>query len=206
MFHFVFLSFFMFSELMPDELACHSWNTRTQAIEKLSKSAVAQATFPKEVLGNPARFILKPAEVARSPLQSQVIRKVLEAGFSEAIQDGDFDCLIDQWIEVRLTDVDLSWCLSLNEHRKLLIERTRPSVTQITGDAVAFALIAGGKVDPDTLFFQRRILITGDTELGHEVKTCFDGLTKSALPPVLQKCWKVPLMPQTLGERVKGIG
>lgn len=172
-------------------------------LKSLVKVRLPRPPSLKEVLGNPARFILKPAEVAPFSLQSQVIRKVLEAGFSEAIQDGDFDCLIDQWIEVRLTDVDLCWCLSLNEHRKLLIERTRPSVTQITGDAVAFALIAGGKVDPDTLFFQRRILITGDTELGHEVKNLLDGLDKSALPPVLQKMLESAADAANTWERVR---
>ncbi len=141
----------------------------------------------KSVLGNPARFVLKPAEVTPFGLQAHVIRQVLEAGFAEAIEDGDFDCLINQWIEISLTDVALSWCFSLTETREILIEKQRTSVTQIRGDAIAFALIAGGKVDPDTLFFQRRIVITGDTELGHEVKNLLDGLDKTALPPTLQR-------------------
>jgi predicted lipid carrier protein YhbT len=43
-------------------------------------------------------------------------------------------------------------------------------------------LIAGRKEDPDTLFFQRRLSIEGDTELGLEVKNLMDSVDLDALP------------------------
>jgi predicted lipid carrier protein YhbT len=36
--------------------------------------------------------------------------------------------------------------------------------------------------DPDTLFFQRRLTIEGDTELGLEVKNILDALDHENLP------------------------
>ena len=40
-----------------------------------------------------------------------------------------------------------------------------------SGNANDLVLIAARKEDPDTLFFQRRLRIEGDTELGLYVKT-----------------------------------
>ena len=46
-------------------------------------------------------------------------------------------------------------------------------------------LIAGRKEDPDTLFFQRRLKIEGDTELGLEVKNLMDSIDLELLPKPL---------------------
>ncbi|MEZ5482089.1 MAG: SCP2 sterol-binding domain-containing protein [Porticoccaceae bacterium] len=48
-------------------------------------------------------------------------------------------------------------------------------------------LIAARKADPDTLFFQRRLRIEGDTELGLEIKNLIDGIDLNALPLLLNK-------------------
>jgi O2-independent ubiquinone biosynthesis accessory factor UbiT len=46
--------------------------------------------------------------------------------------------------------------------------------------------MAGRFEDPDTLFFQRRLVIEGDTELGLGVKNFLDGLDEERLPLPLQ--------------------
>ncbi|KRB93144.1 hypothetical protein ASE07_13820 [Noviherbaspirillum sp. Root189] len=50
----------------------------------------------------------------------------------------------------------------------------------ISANAHDFLLLARRQVDPDTLFFSRRLLITGDTELGLRVKNALDGLDLTA--------------------------
>lgn len=45
----------------------------------------------------------------------------------------------------------------------------------------AFLQLLARQEDPDTLFFNRRLLIEGDTELGLHVKNMFDALDVSAL-------------------------
>ena len=52
-------------------------------------------------------------------------------------------------------------------------DRTEPHVT-ISAGAREFLLLALRKEDPDTLFFDRRLLIEGDTELGLIVKNALD--------------------------------
>jgi O2-independent ubiquinone biosynthesis accessory factor UbiT len=49
-----------------------------------------------------------------------------------------------------------------------------PAEATVTADARDFLLLALGNVDPDTLFFDRRLLIEGDTEVGLLVKSALD--------------------------------
>ncbi|MCC6535385.1 MAG: SCP2 sterol-binding domain-containing protein [Burkholderiales bacterium] len=50
-----------------------------------------------------------------------------------------------------------------------------------------FGLLATRKEDPDSLFFARRLLIEGDTELGLTVKNALDALDTSRLSDVLDR-------------------
>ena len=47
----------------------------------------------------------------------------------------------------------------------------------------AFLLLASRQEDPDTLFFRRRLVIEGDTELGLAVKNLVDSLDPDLMPP-----------------------
>jgi predicted lipid carrier protein YhbT len=51
----------------------------------------------------------------------------------------------------------------------------------ITGSLHAFLLLAARREDSDTLFFQRRLRMEGNTELGLEVKNFLDGLDVESL-------------------------
>ncbi|MDC9597520.1 ubiquinone anaerobic biosynthesis accessory factor UbiT [Xenorhabdus anantnagensis] len=49
-----------------------------------------------------------------------------------------------------------------------------------------FILIAARKEDPDTLFFQRRLRVEGNTELGLHVKNLMDSIELESIPPILR--------------------
>lgn len=51
-----------------------------------------------------------------------------------------------------------------------------PSLVTIGGDLDDFLGLATRREDPDTLFFQRRLVIEGDTETGLHVKNLLDAL------------------------------
>jgi len=60
-------------------------------------------------------------------------------------------------------------------------DRTAPDVT-VSAGAREFLLLALRKEDPDTLFFTRRLVMTGDTDLGLIVKNLLDAIDWSRLP------------------------
>ena len=62
-----------------------------------------------------------------------------------------------------------------------------------------FFLLAMRKEDPDTLFFSRRLVLEGDTELGLLVKNTLDAIDLSSLIPQ-------HLLPMTLVRRIRAKG
>lgn len=62
----------------------------------------------------------------------------------------------------------------------------QPDVT-FSASVKPLVLMASQKIDPDTLFFKRELMITGDTELGLEVKNLIDQLDLDLLDKPFKK-------------------
>ena len=67
------------------------------------------------------------------------------------------------------------------------IDRTLPEDVSIRGNGLDFILLATRRADPDTLFFQRRIRVEGDTGLGLGVKNTMDSMDWDDLPMPLRR-------------------
>lgn len=80
----------------------------------------------------------------------------------------------------------LFWYFSFNGRRLIVTRHARADAT-ISGELREFLLLASRREDPDTLFFQRRLQINGDTELGLEVKNMLDTIDLDNLPTPLRK-------------------
>ena len=89
--------------------------------------------------------------------------------FKEALEDGDFEFLEDKWLKVAIKDWNLAWYISYQDENLVVAEKLVQEDVSFSGNLNDLVLIAGRKEDPDTLFFQRRLSIEGDTELGLEV-------------------------------------
>lgn len=144
--------------------------------------------FSKETqlsLINKLPSILKPAlKLVPEKIQSAMLLKLLNTIFNEAIADGDFEFLQKKWLRIAITDLDLNWWLSIESNKLIMASKKLPPKEDVsfmaTGDDLL--LIAARKQDPDTLFFQRRLKIEGDTELGLEVKNLIDAIDIEQLP------------------------
>lgn len=134
--------------------------------------------------------VLRPAcKLLPFSAQKAMILPILNSVFSEAIDDGDFDFLQDKWLRIAITDLGLNWWLSFAD-KQLIMADPKLQVSEnvcfsATGDDLL--LIAGRKQDPDTLFFQRRLKIEGDTELGLEVKNLIDAIEIDQLPSYIHR-------------------
>ena len=79
-----------------------------------------------------------------------------------------------------MADIGLQFQLSF-DGQLILCHQQQADVT-FTANVPELLLVAAGKEDPDTLFFQRKLLIDGDTELGLEVKNLLLGIELDSLP------------------------
>ncbi len=111
----------------------------------------------------------------------QVAVGLINQALAEPLADGVFDFLEGRCLEVRLQDWGLALPLTWRAGRLAAAHGMAPEA-RIGGDPGAFVLMAGERADPDTLFFQRRLSIQGDTELGLIAKNALDQLDPEALP------------------------
>jgi predicted lipid carrier protein YhbT len=141
---------------------------------------------PSEVAKSISRVLVRGAGMAPFALQREVVTRVMEQALKEPLEDGDFAFLGGKWLEVCISDAGLRWYFSYGSDGRLVLRnRAEPDVT-IRGKLKEFVLLAAREEDPDTLFFQRRLVIEGDTELGLAVKNLMDGVDHDGLPPLLR--------------------
>ncbi|MGL4249631.1 MAG: ubiquinone anaerobic biosynthesis accessory factor UbiT [Aeromonas sp.] len=132
------------------------------------------------------RLLRHPLKLVPFGLQKQLMESLLAHVFKEAIKDGDFDFLAGKWLQVEVTDLELCWYIS-EQQGQLLVARECDKVdVRFSGTANDLILIAGRKEDPDSLFFQRKLKIEGDTELGLELKNLMDSLDLDGLPSLVK--------------------
>lgn len=139
----------------------------------------------------PRAYLLKLAArllplAARTPfaLQRVALERSLNQLFAEPLADGAFEVLEGHWMRLEVADLGLAWCLSCDRQRLRIAEHALAQVT-IRGNWREFLLLASRQEDPDTLFFRRRLVIEGDTELGLAIKNLIDSLDPDMLPPRL---------------------
>jgi len=116
--------------------------------------------------------------------QKSLLIPALHTIFNEAIEDGDFEFLQGKWLKISIIDLELDWWLSFDQD-KLIMAAPDDNIAEdvcFSANGDDLILIAGRKQDPDTLFFQRRLKIEGDTELGLEVKNLIDAIDIEQLP------------------------
>ena len=127
------------------------------------------------------RLLSLPLAIIPDRVHSTTVVAVLNRVFANALRDGELDYLQDRSVRIRIRDMQLSFCIT-RKHGKLVASREKnmPDLS-ITGTLHAFLLLAARYEDTDTLFFQRRLRMEGDTELGLEVKNFLDGLDVDSL-------------------------
>lgn len=96
-------------------------------------------------------------------------------------------------IGIHIHDLGLRWALEMRDDR-LQLATTAAEVT-VSGSMTDLLLLASRLEDADTLFFQRKLTLTGDTELGLLLRNLLDRLPWEELPLgsriVLQRAGKL---------------
>lgn len=140
--------------------------------ERLKKPAM-------ELLGLPIKLL--PTFMLNAPLT-----RAINHLFRLPISEGDFKFLQDRCLKIHITDLDLSFYISFDGHQ-LMATSARHFDVEFQGDSKAFLRLASRQEDPDTLFFQRSLMIEGDTELGLGMKNLLDSLELEQLPIPVQR-------------------
>ncbi len=156
--------------------------------ELFTKLYSLEQKIPLNIRANLINFmpkVLRPSlRVLPYKAQKPLLLSALHSVFSEAIEEGDFEFLQGKWLKIEITDLALTWWLSFDQDKLIMAAKSEEIIADVSFSATGddLILIAGRKQDPDTLFFQRRLMIEGDTELGLEVKNIIDAIDIEQLP------------------------
>lgn len=118
-------------------------------------------------------------------LKRQVLEQVLRWQFQQVLADGELEFLEGRWLSIQVRDIGLTWYTSV-EDGQMIVRESADADVSFSADASDLLMIAARKQDPDTLFFQRRLLIEGDTELGLYVKNLMDAIELEQMPKPLR--------------------
>ncbi|HBT7160672.1 TPA: SCP2 domain-containing protein [Klebsiella pneumoniae] len=126
-----------------------------------------------------------PVKLAPFALKRQVLEQVLSWQFRQALAEGELEFLEGRWLSIHVRDIGLLWYTSVVDGR-LVVSQQADADVSLSADASDLLMIAARKQDPDTLFFQRRLVIEGDTELGLYVKNLMDAIELEQMPKALR--------------------
>jgi len=93
------------------------------------------------------------------------------------------DILQGKRLAIRVRDARVGFDFSWSGQRFVPSSPQAETDLAISANAQDFLLLAQRRQDPDTLFFNRRLVMEGDTELGLVVKNALDALELPVLDP-----------------------
>ena len=84
--------------------------------------------------------------------------------------------LSNRCVEVAVTDLGLRLRLQLDRRGFSVASRNAPVVLRIAADASSYWRLLRGRDDADRLFFERALVMEGDTEMGLVLKNTLDAI------------------------------
>lgn len=134
------------------------------------------------------RLLTAPLRLIPNVVHSAALGVVLSGVFTRLLRDGELDFLENRVLRIAIDDAGIEYRLSKSGGRLVPVDRQRSVDASISGSLYDFLLLATRREDADTLFFQRRLRMEGDTEVGLMVKNLLDGLEFSvpSLPAPLR--------------------
>ena len=94
----------------------------------------------------------------------------------------DLEPLLGKTVSLEATDLGTRVRVAYDAGRFRAYAGAAPADLTIRSSVSGFLALALRREDPDTLFFTRRLVMTGDTDLGLIVKNLLDAIDWSRLP------------------------
>ena len=136
-----------------------------------------------------------------SPVTQFTLEQLLNRFFKQELATGALNFMKQHWIEIQVRELPMSCYISLQllQGQPRLQVRTCPQQANLkaeltlAGDWEDLLLMMTQHVDPDTLFFRRKLTLRGDTELGLELKNFLDTIELKTHLPVPLHHWSMAM-------------
>ena len=115
-------------------------------------------------------------------LQRRLLEAAMARVLAEPLAAGSLDFMRGRRLGIEVADLGLAWVVELEDGRLRACAPGVAAEAAVRGSLTDLLLLAGRLEDADTLFFQRRLWLTGDTELGLTARNLLDRLPFEQLP------------------------
>ncbi|MEO5963718.1 MAG: SCP2 sterol-binding domain-containing protein [Thermomonas sp.] len=113
-------------------------------------------------------------------LRGQLLERAMARVLASPLAEGELAFMQGRRLGIEVTDLDLRWVIECRDNR--LVVCKEPAEASVRGTTTDLLLLASRLDDADTLFFQRRLTLTGDTELGLTVRNLLERLPWESVP------------------------
>ena len=117
-----------------------------------------------------------PLKVLPQALHNLFLANIVNKILVDDLIEGELDFLQDRSVAIEISDLGLSYQLTLSGDRLMGVNVQGENHLTVRASLYDFMSMASRQVDPDTLMFQRRLVMEGDTELGLALKNYLDGM------------------------------
>jgi predicted lipid carrier protein YhbT len=121
-----------------------------------------------------------PLRLVPTQVHSGALAVLLNRVMTEALAEGELDFLDGRRVGIEIDDLGLRYRLGVHARRIRGFGDGPTPDAVISGSLHDFMLLAARREDADTLFFQRRLRMSGDTELGLYLKNFLDAFEPGA--------------------------
>ena len=112
--------------------------------------------------------------------QCRLLERAMARVLAAPIAAGSLDFMRGRRLGIEVSDLRLRWVIELRNGR--LVVDAGDAEASVRGSATDLLLLASRLEDADTLFFQRRLVLTGDTELGLTARNLLERLPWESIP------------------------
>ena len=168
-----------FTKLMPKKALL----LNTELTRFIQNSPVLKPALKKgkqKAVENSAKLLSIAHKIMPTKMENYFVLHQVKRLSQPFMDDGEIDFLDRKFAEVEIRDIEAKWYFTKIGQELVMLDLKKAQAISPEPDVVfsasvdALVLMASQKVDPDTLFFNRKLRITGDTELGLEIKNLFD--------------------------------
>ncbi|CDI03708.1 MAG: SCP2 sterol-binding domain-containing protein [Candidatus Competibacter denitrificans] len=123
-----------------------------------------------------------PFSLIPSSVHSTVLMTALNRLLATYIREGEFEFLRDRVLAIQVRDAKITYQIRYAGPAGFIACQSseKPDLS-ISGTIYDFMALATRREDSDTLFFNRRVVMEGDTALGLELKNWLDGMDFEAM-------------------------
>jgi predicted lipid carrier protein YhbT len=132
---------------------------------------------------DPRLVLRQTSRVIPAVVRNKIMQITLNRLFGHALAAGELAFLNNRSVRISVSDINIDMAIMGTEKTLAVSAPDNHEHVTLRADSDALLAIITNQSDPDTLFFNRRLALEGDTELGLHLKNYLDTCEPELLLP-----------------------